>query len=100
MDALYGDVLLRCGDPQGRTFWINALSASTDQHKNVAGGFISSVENETNTIDSLYEDFLYRAPDPSGFSFYFGLNSQAYTASQIASFILGSAEYFGDVTPA
>jgi uncharacterized repeat protein (TIGR01451 family) len=100
IDAQYNDILLRCGDPSGRTHWINTLTTNTpDQRPQVALDFLYSTESVANIVNTQYAAFLRRTPDPTGFD-HFSSELQAGIAdpTDTAAEILGSQEYFNDAT--
>ncbi len=100
IDAQYNDILQRCGDTSGRDHWVDTLTNNTpDQRPAVALDFLYSTESVANIVNAQFTTFLDRTPDASGFDHFTSeLQGGIATPADTAAEILGSQEYFNDVT--
>jgi hypothetical protein len=94
VDALYGDVLGRAADANGRASHMAALASGLSRADLVAG-FLSSTERSRRTVDQLYDQMLERHADLAGMEWYAArLRSGQYTTRTLAQIFAASDEYF------
>ncbi len=78
IDAAYSEVLGRAAEPNGRTWWLDAMRAGLVQPDDAHRTFLTTEEfytvvaggTPTGFIAALYDDILDRAPDANGVRFW------------------------------
>ena len=104
VDLVYGNVLQRAADTEGRSYWIARLSAGVSRGA-VMTGFAESSEFTTRTdsapatssnqgkIERLYQAFFLRAPDSGGLGYWLGQADSGVSLETIAASFSASAEF-------
>ena len=72
VEALYGKLLGRPSDPNGKQGWIDSLQSGATT-ADVVRGFLFSQEYCAARVTELYASLLGRNPDPGGLAFWVGL---------------------------
>ena len=97
VSAVYEDVLSRSADSAGLSTWSSALSSGTSRTA-VAYDIDTSTESRTDTVQFLYQYFLNRPADQAGLSGWVAALSTGTTDEQVIAGIVGSPEFYNDVT--
>jgi hypothetical protein len=94
VDALYQVVLGRSPDSAGETFWLNRLAAGVTSYS-VALGFVTSGEDNADSIQQTYLTLLQRNATPTELNQWLAnlQSGQATNESLIAS-LAASDEYY------
>lgn len=109
VESLYGNVLHRASDADGKSFWISALDAGTSRGA-VAAGFALSPEHVDETapvlqsgvfapgfaasdVARLYIGLLGRGEDPAGLQYWVDLIGKGASEHDVAASFLASPEY-------
>jgi hypothetical protein len=92
VQGLYTALLHRSGTQQEVGSWVSIIQsgARTDD---VVHAFANGLEHQANTIRDDYQQFLGRGADGAGLAFWQAQMRAGATEDQIASALLGSAEY-------
>jgi hypothetical protein len=93
LTGLYNDLLGRAPDAAGFSHWLTNL-ASGESRFQVALGFSTSLERESDVIRQDYVSFLGRTPDPNGLNHWVSAIQAGSSRAFVASEILSSGESF------
>lgn len=105
VDAIYLNVLGRVGDPQGRSFWLDAIEsgrltrvqvlvAVSDSPENIAAtGTSEPMQPDEAQILRLYQAAFGRYPDTGGFTYWVNAYRQGQSLESIAAGFTVSDEW-------
>jgi phospholipase C len=96
LDAVYGDLLQRPPDSQGRQFFDQQLAMGVTRSQ-VAAMIFASDEYRHDLVRGYFSRFLHRATDPSGLTTFVNELGSGVTNQQVIATLVGSDEYFGRV---
>jgi len=92
--ALYNDVLDRDPDSTGLAGWTNLLNNGSLTRQQVAFNFLTSNENQINTVNSLYQEILGRPADQSGLDWWVKGLQNGMSYNEVRAAIFASDEFF------
>lgn len=93
VNHMYLDILGRAADPAGQANWIQFLAAGGSRRQ-VAFGFATSAERESQHIERNYEQYLGRSADAAGLQYWLHAFLQGKTNEDLITGFLASDEYF------
>jgi hypothetical protein len=93
LTGLYNDLLGRAPDAAGFSHWLNNL-AGGESRLQVALGFSTGLERESDVIRQDYLNFLGRTPDSNGLNHWLSAIQLGSSRAFVASEILSSNESF------
>jgi hypothetical protein len=92
--GMYQSTLLRAAEPEGLSFWVNAINRGMTRAQ-VAAGFYNSFENRGNQVAFFYRYFLNRDHEVEGLNYHVArLQSGVDEGAVMTGFIL-SPEFAG-----
>jgi hypothetical protein len=97
VSAVYEGLLGRAADAPGLAAWSADLANGTSRSA-VAYDIDISNESRTNSVTFFYQYFLNRAADSSGLSTWVSALNSGATDEQVIAGIVGSPEFYSDVT--
>jgi hypothetical protein len=93
VDALYQDLLGRPADAGGEAYWVHQLAVGVSR-ANVAYGFATGTERESQRITDDYMHYLGRQPDSQGLAYWVEQLASGVTNEQVITGFVASDEYF------
>jgi subtilase family serine protease len=97
VNALYEHLLGRPADSAGLTYWLGQLKAG-ETREQVALGFTTSLERETQRIEADYFHYLGRAADQAGLDYWVQQFKNGQTNEDLITGFVASDEYFKEHT--
>jgi hypothetical protein len=97
VDALFQSLLGRQPDLAGLSYWFQVLNQGTSRDA-VAHEFAASSEREGDIVSKDYQQYLHRTAGDDEVAYWVQALGQGLTHEDVQGAILGSAEYFQDVT--
>jgi len=92
VESLYINLLGRPSDPDGKQFWVDALSGGASR-ADVARGILFSQEYCTQRVTELYTTLLGRAPDSAGLASWVTIMSNGAAFQELQYNFLAAREY-------
>ena len=104
IDLVYGNVLQRSADPEGRSYWIGQLAQGVSRGAVMigfaeSGEFIVRTDSAAPTssvqgrIERLYQAFFLRSPDTAGLNYWMGQANAGASLETIAASFAQSPEF-------
>jgi len=93
--GLYNQVLGRAPSTSELNGWVSALNAG-ESRLNVAIGFLTSTEYQTDLVQSDYSLYLARTADSNDLAYWVGALQAGSTDQAVLAGILGSVEGFAN----